>query len=245
MTTPAEVIARCEGDPMYFIERYFYIKHPFQGHILLDPYNDQRLCIRDFMGNRFNVIAKSRQVGCSTLAAAFALWTALFKPNRSVIIVSREHFARIVSFALDNLPQHITDHTSRVRSSTREIEFSNGSTIRMMADMTRRKQDLVCFTPTSLLIFDEAAFNDGFGNTMSSLFPTLQEDGRCIVMSTMSPRRDAEFEVLFKNAIEGKNSFNPIRLDWTSCPLRDDVWYEKMVNVLGQEGFDREYTCSL
>ena len=38
---------------------------------------------------------------------------------------------------------------------------------------------------------------------------------------------------LWQGAVDGTNSFNPIRVDWWQVPGRDDAWRDKMIHDCG------------
>ena len=64
---------KCAVDPVYFIKKYCVIQHPVKGKIPFILYPFQEDVVRDFVANRFNVILKARQLGLSTLTAAYSL----------------------------------------------------------------------------------------------------------------------------------------------------------------------------
>jgi hypothetical protein len=51
-----------------------------------------------------------------------------------------------------------------------------------------------------------------------------------------------KFYEIYQLALEGKNSFNPIRVDWWQVPGRDEDWRQKEIANLGSEElFNQEY----
>ena len=81
-------IVRCGKDPVYFINKYLKIQHPTRGLISFDTYPFQHECLQKFVDHRFNVILKSRQLGISTLTAAYAVWLAAFYKDKNVLIIA-------------------------------------------------------------------------------------------------------------------------------------------------------------
>jgi len=69
-------IIKCGKDPSYFLKKYIKIQHPTKGLVNFDTYDFQDECLKDFVDHRFNIILKSRQLGISTLSAAYAVWLA-------------------------------------------------------------------------------------------------------------------------------------------------------------------------
>jgi hypothetical protein len=76
-------IIKSGKEPSYFMKKYVNIQHPNRGMIKFQLYPFQEDCLVEFNNNRFNVVLKSRQLGLSTLVAAYALWMAIFQlsPN--------------------------------------------------------------------------------------------------------------------------------------------------------------------
>ena len=64
------------------------IQHPTKGLISFDTYDFQDECVQNFVDNRFSVILKSRQLGISTLTAAYAAWMALFYKDKNVLVIA-------------------------------------------------------------------------------------------------------------------------------------------------------------
>jgi len=73
----------------FFCANYVYIKHPSQGKIQLNLRDAQKEAVRAWIEKRYTIVLKSRQIGFSTLAAAFAFWTAFFWPDRFVVMLSK------------------------------------------------------------------------------------------------------------------------------------------------------------
>ena len=65
-------------DPVYFINNYARISHPMRGLIPFKTYDFQTDLIHSFNDHRFNVILKARQLGISTITAAYVAWMMLF-----------------------------------------------------------------------------------------------------------------------------------------------------------------------
>ena len=66
-------IIKCGKDPKYFFKNYLKIQHPVKGLIPFKTFKFQDDCVESFVDNRFNIVLKSRQLGMSTLAAAYAV----------------------------------------------------------------------------------------------------------------------------------------------------------------------------
>ena len=71
-------IIKSGKDPVYFINNYAKISHPLRGLIPFKLYDYQEELITDFNDYRFNVILKARQLGISTVSAAYIAWLMMF-----------------------------------------------------------------------------------------------------------------------------------------------------------------------
>ena len=102
-------IVRCGKDPVYFMKKYLKIQHPTRGLIDFDTYPFQDDCVQDFNDHRFNIILKSRQLGISTLTAAYAVWLAAFYKDKNVLVIATklavaQNFIRKVKVAIRSMP---------------------------------------------------------------------------------------------------------------------------------------------
>ena len=78
-------IVKCGKEPHYFFNSYLKIQHPVRGLIKFDTYEFQDTCVETFLDNRFSIILKSRQLGMSTLVAAYSVWLALFQKDKNIL----------------------------------------------------------------------------------------------------------------------------------------------------------------
>ena len=80
-------IVKCGKDPSYFINNYARISHPLKGLIPFKTYLFQDDLLVDFNDYRFNVILKARQLGISTITAAYIVWLMLFYRDKNVLVM--------------------------------------------------------------------------------------------------------------------------------------------------------------
>ena len=219
-------IIKCGKDPLYFINNYVKIQHPQRGTIDFKTYDFQNDCIEDFTKNRFNVILKSRQLGLSTLSAAYATWLALFYKDKNILIIATKlsvamNFIKKVKTAIAHLPPWLI-LPEIVSNNKQSLEFSNGSQIKAVPT----SEDAGRSEALTLLIVDEAAFVRNFDDLWMGLYPTLSTGGRAIILSTPNGVGGQYYDLYIK-AESGENEFNPIKLRWDVHPERDDAWFEK------------------
>lgn len=235
-------VIKCGKEPLYFINKYVKIQHPERGTISFDTYPFQDTCVDNFLDNRFNIIVKSRQLGLSTLVAAYAVWLAIFYKDKNVLVIATklavaQNFIKKVKVALRGLPPWIVipEITGNNKQS---IEFSNGSTIKAIptSDDAGRSEAL------SLLIIDEAAFVRNFDELWMGLYPTLSTGGRAIVLSTPNGVGGQYYD-LYMKAESGENDFHPIKLQWDVHPERDNTWFETEAKNMNEKQIAQELMC--
>lgn len=234
-------IVRCGKDPTYFIKTYTKIQHPTRGTIRFDTYDFQDECVKAFQEHRLNIVLKSRQLGLSTICAAYAVWMAIFQKDKNILVIATKlktamNFIKKCHVILQNMPKWLL--LPRFEPSKQQITFSNGSQIQAIptSDDAGRSEAL------SLLIIDEAAFIRDFDEIWAGLSPTFSTGGRAIVLSTPNGV-GGQYYSLWTEAEAGVNGFNPIRIMWYQHPEHDQEWFDKETRNLPKKKIAQEYLC--
>ena len=235
-------IIKCGKDPIYFFNRYVKIQHPVQGAIPFKTYPFQDACVGDFRQHRFNIVLKSRQLGLSTITAAYAMWMVLFHKDKNVLIIATklavaQNFIKKCKFLLASCPKWLI-LPQIVKNNSQAIEFNNGSQIKAIPT----SEDAGRSEALSLLIVDEAAFVRNFDTLWTGLYPTLSTGGEAIVLSTPNGVGGQYYD-LWVYAEKGENVFNPIKLPWDVHPDRDGVWFDEETKNMSQKQIAQELLC--
>jgi len=235
--------AKCLEDPVYFIKKYCFIQHPVKGRIKFELYPFQEKTLVELLHHDKNIILKSRQLGISTLSAAYSLWLTMFHRDKSVLVVatkqdvaknlitkSREMYAY--------LPEWLKAQQKTDENNKMSIRFLNGSQIKAVsgAGDSGRSEAL------SLLIIDECAFIQHIEDLWASVQQTLATGGKAILLSTPNGVGNF-FHRTWQRAEEQENGFNPIRLHWTVHPDRDEAWRVQQTAELGEKLAAQECDC--
>ena len=235
-------IVKCGKNPVHFMNKYVKIQHPTRGLIKFDTYPFQDDCINNFVKHRFNIILKSRQLGISTLSAAYAVWLAIFYKDKNILVIATKlsvamNFIKKVKVALKGLPSWLV-LPELVSNNKQSVEFSNGSSIKAIptSDDAGRSEAL------TLLIVDEAAFVRNFDELWTGLYPTLSTGGRAIVLSTPNGVGGQYYDIYMK-AESKENEFNPIKLAWDVHPERSDAWFDIECKNLTKKQIAQELMC--
>ena len=252
-------IMRCGTDAAYFISKYVKISHPVKGPIPFETFPYQDKCLDAFQKHRFVITNKSRQLGLSTLSAAYSLWMALFQREKNILVIATrlevaKNFIKKVNGMYDNLPKWLVMPQIKARS-VRYLEFSNGSKVQAVPTGT----DAGRSEALSLLIIDEAAHVDGIDELWLGLWPTLSTGGNAILISSPSGvgtlfhkiwvgAKEGEDGEGNPNPGKGNNNFYRIELPWTVHPERDQEWFEaqraEILPAKGERGVAQELLCS-
>jgi len=237
----AQEFLKCAKDPSYFMKKYCYIQHPTRGRILFNLYPFQSEVLHLFRDNDYIITLKSRQLGISTLAAAYSLWLMLFHKDKNVLaLATTQATARnLVSktmFMYDQLPKWL--RLPAVEKNKLSLRLKNGSKITAKSS----NADAARSEAVSLLLIDEAAFIDNIAETFTAAQQTLATGGQCMALSTPNGIGNW-FHQTWEKAESGENSFLPIRLPWTVHPERNDEWRDQQDRDLGPRMAGQECDC--
>ena len=235
-------IIKCGKGPTYFFNSYLRIQHPVRGLIKFDTYPFQDECVETFLENRFSIILKSRQLGMSTLVAAYATWIALFQKDKNILIIATklsvaQNFITKVKTMIRSLPAWLV-LPQIITNNKQLIEFNHGSSIKAVPT----SEDAGRSEALSLLIIDEAAFVRNFDELWTGLYPTISTGGRVIILS--SPNGvGGQYYKLYTDAEANLKEFRSIRLPWDVHPERDADWFDLTTKNLSSRQISQEYLC--
>ena len=237
----AQEYIKCAKDPAYFMKKYCYIQHPTRGRILFNLYPFQGKVLHLFKDNQYIITLKSRQLGISTLAAAYSLWLMLFHKDKNVLaLATTQATARnLVSktmFMYDQLPKWL--RLPAVEKNKLSLRLKNGSKITAKSS----NADAARSEAVSLLLIDEAAFIDNIEETFTAAQQTLATGGQCMALSTPNGIGNW-FHQTWEKAETGENSFLPVRLPWSVHPERNQAWRDQQDADLGPKMAGQECDC--
>tara|TARA_Y100000310_G_scaffold28493_2_gene27133 strand:+ start:111 stop:1682 length:1572 start_codon:yes stop_codon:yes gene_type:complete len=236
-------ILKCGKDPVYFVNSYARISHPLKGLVPFKTYDYQSELLNNFDDHRFTVILKARQLGISTITAAYVVWLMLFHRDKNILVMATKYttasnLVKKVKHMLKHLPDWV--QIAKVEVDNRSsFELSNGSQIKASstsADAGRSEA-------LSLLVVDEAAHVEGLDELWTGLYPTLSTGGRCIALSTPNGVGNW-FHKTYISAAAEKSDFHPIKLMWYAHPDRDDHWFKKETKNMSKRQIAQELECN-
>lgn len=238
-------ILKCRKDIIYFAETYVYLKtEKGLKHIKLRPYQKQLL--KNYQENRWCITLFPRQSGKTTTTAIFFAWFSIFNTDKNLaVIAQRDQIAAEVFSKIKSIIQYLPFFMKPgcVKFNRGGYHFDNGcSAIYRPASI----DSLQGYTIDTLFI-DEFAYirNTQARQFWNNVYPTLSSMSNSRVMITSTPNGRNLFYELWSNAIDGKNFFKPLRIDWWEVPGRDEKWRLQEIANLGSEAaFAQQYGLS-
>jgi hypothetical protein len=229
-------------NPVTFFKEQCKIRHPKKGMIPFQTFPAQEIAVGDFIKHRFNIILKSRQLGISTVVAAYCLWKSIFFQQQEIRVVATKKdtaqiIVRMAYNMLINVETWILDLMgARPASDAKHtIELKNGSRLQSFGQAKGDNPDTGVGQALSLLVIDEAALIPNIKQVWTSIYPTLSQGGDCIVLSTPRGQENWFYDTYDKAERKdfelGEEPFNPIKFMWWEnlerisppwSPLEDD-----------------------
>jgi len=235
-------LRKCAADPLYFAGKYCKM-------FTEDGYKEVKLrdyqlgLIEGINSHRNNIVLASRQCGKTTTTSIYILWYIIFNKEKNVLILgdiaetTKEIIDKLKNI-LDNLPFFMKPGISI--NNVQSMKFENGC--RIIGRATTKKAAIGL--SINLLFLDEFAhINASFANFFfRSVYPTISGTPNSKIVVTSTPNGMNKFYELWKDAVEGKSSFNPMRVDWWQVPGRDEAWKQSTIADMGSiEDFNQEF----
>lgn len=233
---------KCANDILYFVKTYCKIVTLDHGMRLFTPYTYQERMIKAFDERRFVVNLLPRQMGKTTIVAAYLLHYAIFNSDKSIGILankastSREILSRIKRM-YENLPLWMQPGVKEWNKGM--ISLGNESWI--MAAAT--SSDSIRGFAFNIIYLDEFAHVDQQMEFWESTYPVISSGDTSKVIITSTPKGLELFHKIYSEAEKGENDFYPIKVHWNEHPKRDEKWKKTTISNIGVEQFRQEYDC--
>lgn len=225
---------------IYFCENYWTIRHPERGRINFHMFEAQVETIESWLNTRYSLILKARQIGFSTLLAAFCYWNARFYKDRPILMLSRTEREAIKllqksKYGDQFLPEWMKFRAGPINSTQTKMEFSNGSYLESLPSASDPARGESAY----LIVVDEMAFLQNSEEAWSAIEPVADVGGRVIMLSTANGEGNL-FHRLWVGATTGTNRFTPLFFPW-SANGRSQEWYEAKKSDLPEWVLAQEY----
>jgi len=235
---------KCSKDIYEFI-KYVKIINPDRGEEFFQPYDYQFELLENFQEHRFCCVLAARQSGKTTVVGVFALWYAIFHPDKNIGIVSnKEASSKMILSRIkrmyETLPPWLKPGVTEYSKTF--TTFDNGTRILISAT----SPDAFRGESLNLLISDELAFvpKHQAEEFWAANYPTISasKTAKIIVISTPQGMFNI-FHKIYSQAERGENTFFSKKITWSRVPGRDDEWAQEQLKNLGPQKFAQEFSC--
>jgi hypothetical protein len=249
---------KCKADPAYWMYNYGVIAHPTRGKIQFKLFDFQAELVRTMFESKNVVVLKSRQLGISTLLAAFCCWLSVFYPDKFTLVIATKantakNFLEKVKVFFQYTPKFMKPGITEWNKFN--LTMTNGSRI----EVSTTTADAGRSAALSLLVVDEAAFIPELATIMTAAAPTISTGGKAIMLSTPNGTSGFFYETCMlakeyqealadgrMTKVEEKTSYKLVTLPWDLHPERDQDWYINMCKTLNnsKQAIAQELNCS-
>jgi hypothetical protein len=244
-------IVKCKEDIIYFAEKYFKIVSIQDGEHTITLWDFQKKILKAFLeppeDKRHAIIISARQSSKTTTTSIYILHFILFNSDKTAAVLAnkedtaKEIMSRI-KLAYMNLPYFLQQGITEAGWNAKSLHLENGSKI----VIGTTSSSSIRSKTVSLLYIDEYAHIPGnlVKEFIESVIPTIYSSKKSKLIITSTPKGLNHFYDMWTNAVAGKNSFFPIRINWWDVPGRDNKFREDIIESYGKMFFEQEYQCS-
>lgn len=225
----------------HFCSTHWTIRHPERGRIKFVLREAQEETVRVWIDSRYSIVLKARQIGFSTLAAAFTFWETFFWPDRFTVMLSRTEreaskLLQKTKYGYKMLPAWMRVRGPDLLSDNQlKMVFANDSSIESLPS----GNDPARGESVYRVIIDEMAFLPNAEEAWASIEPIADVGGRVICLSTANGEGNI-FHQLWVGSQNETNRFTGIFFPW-SAGDRDQDWYEAKKRDLPDWQLAQEY----
>lgn len=242
--TPEELleIQKCASDVHYFADNYCNVMTD-NGieNIKLRDY--QKDILTGFANHRFNILLSPRQSGKTISTSIFMAHYLTFNFDKNLMILANvgsttQELVDKIKVVLKGLPFFLKPGVKINNVMT--MSFDNGC--RLFGKNTTKNPG-IGFTIHFLYMDEFAHIHPNFLNKFyKSLYPTISSSKISRIIITSTPNGPNKFYEIYLAALEKKNTYNAMRIDWWQIPGRDEAWMKDEIANLGSiEDFNQEY----
>lgn len=179
----------------------------------------------------------------TVMSGVFIAWYLVFHTDKNVLAVAnvasttKEVLDKIKS-VLENLPFFLKPGC--ISNNVMSLKFDNGC---RLIGRTTTKNTGIGFTIHVLYIDEFAHINPSYLDFFyRAIYPTISASSNSKVIITSTPNGMNRFYEIYMDALNGKNTYVPLRVDWWQVPGRDEAWKKMTIANLGsEEDFNQEY----
>ncbi|PFZ48594.1 terminase large subunit domain-containing protein [Bacillus wiedmannii] len=233
--TTAEKLKLINEDPVLWLQNFVKITTN-TGEYIPFTINEQQKYFVDEMV-RFNIIAKARQIGFSTLSVALCLWMACTRPRTNYLIVSYKADSATSLFdklkmMYRDLPHDKFKFPKDDQNNRGQLRLDNGSSITLSV---AGGKDVGRGTTYEYILLSEFAFYENQESILLSAEQALAKSKTSKLVIETTSNGFNPYQKLFMNAYDGKSKYKAFFFPFYSSSyakqFKDDygeaeIWYK-------------------
>jgi Terminase large subunit, T4likevirus-type, N-terminal/Terminase RNaseH-like domain len=236
-----EEYKKCRDDYLYF-SKYVTIISLDKGIIPFDMYDFQKDMIKTFDDNRFVIVKCPRQVGKTTTAVTYLLWTVLFKSAQNIAILANKgktanDILGKLQLAYEALPMWMQQGV--VEWNKGRIELENKSVIISNSTSSSAARS----GAYNIVFLDEFAFvpsNIAY-DFITSVYPVITSGTKTKIIMVSTPNGMNLFYKMWMDAKEKRSNYVPFEVHWSQVPGRTQDWREETIRNTSERQFQQEF----
>ncbi|MEA4899400.1 MAG: hypothetical protein VB115_14320 [Christensenellaceae bacterium] len=209
-----EKLKRILEDPVLFIKHLMRIVDKNQKVVPFDLTPQQIDLIRTIQDNKYSIVLKARQLGCSVACFAYSLWIATTIPNSTCLLMAQSTDGVTGIFGkLKMLYSHMADgiRPALAANNKSELRFANGS--RIVAFVCGRRESSRGLSVNFCHISEAALCENTLEKQMLAIEQCLTPNARLVMESTAQGIGNYFSETYFK-AERGENLYTHKFYPW-------------------------------
>ncbi|MEY9866626.1 hypothetical protein ABIE66_002005 [Peribacillus sp. B2I2] len=233
--TTKEKLELINNDPVLWLKNFVKITTN-TGEYVPFVVNDQQKQFIEEM-TRFNVIAKARQIGFSTMSVALCLWMACNRPRTNYMIVSYKQESATSLFdklkmMYDDLPHDKYKFPQDTQNNRNQLRLDNGSSITLSV---AGGKDVGRGTTYEYILLSEFAFYENQDSILLSAEQALAKSKTSKLVIETTSNGFNSYQKLFMNAHKGNSKYKAFFFPFHSTSyakqFKDDydeaeTWYK-------------------
>jgi hypothetical protein len=230
---------KCALNPVYFIKKHVKIISIDEGIVPFELRDYQEDIVNLYDTERFAILNMCRQSGKTTTSGAYLCHQMVFFNNYVGIVAQMagqaQEILERIQMAYELMPLYLQPGVKTYNKRSFQLGNTSKALAAASTSTTIRGKSF------SIVLIDEASHLRRDMEFYESVYPTISsgKHSRVYVASTPNGMRGL-FYKLWKEALEGINSFVPMQIIWSDVPGRDEEWRRETIANTSEEQFAQE-----
>lgn len=214
--TTADKLRKINDEPVLWLKNFVKITTNTGEYVPFTVNDQQKQFIEEM--TRFNVIAKARQIGFSTMSIALCLWMACNRPRTNYMIVSYKQDSATSLFdklkmMYDDLPHSKYKFPQATQNNRNQLKLDNGSSITLSV---AGGKDVGRGNTYEYILLSEFAFYENQDSILLSAEQALAKSKTSRLVIETTSNGFNSYQKLFMNAYKGNSKYKAFFFPFSS-----------------------------